>query len=179
MKNISLQDQLLKAGLTSKSKAHKAKTQKHKQIKQKQKNKIQVVDQAAVLAEEAKLKQQEKDRLLNEKRNQQAEQKQIAGQINQLISLNKLDKDEEGAPFNFTHDNKVKAIYIDEALRQRIVAGTAVIVQLGKTYEVVPIGVAEKIAQRDKERVIYLEDVTPISSDDAYADYAVPDDLMW
>ena len=179
MKNISLQDQLLKAGLTSKSKAHKAKTQKHKQIKQKQKNKIEVVDDAALLAKQAKLKQQEKDRLLNEKRNQQAEQKQIAGQITQLISLNKLPKDADGDTFNFTQDNKVKAIYIDEALRQRIVAGTAVIVDLGKTYEVVPVVVAEKIAQRDKGRVIYLEDVTPLAEDDEYADYAVPDDLMW
>lgn len=179
MKNISLQEQLLKAGLTSKSKANKTKKQKHKQIKQKQKNKIEVVDEVALLAKQAKAKQREKDRLLNEKRNQQAKQKQLAGQITQLISLNKLPKDEEGDAFNFTHDNKVKVIYIAEELRKRIVSGSAVIVDLGKTYEVVPAVVAEKIAQRDKGRVIYLEDVVPIAEDDEYADYVVPDDLMW
>ena len=60
-----------------------------------------------------------------------------------------------------------------------IVTGTALIVDLAKTYEVVPAAVAEKIAQRDKDRVIYLDDVTPQSDDDDYADYVVPDDLMW
>ena len=179
MKNISLQDQLLKAGLTSKSKAHKAKSQKQKQLKQKQKNKVEVVNEAALLAKQAQAKRLEKDRLLNEKRNEQAEKNQISAQITQLIELNKLAKEDDGDAFNFSHDNKVKTIYIDDALRQRIVTGTALIVDLAKTYEVVPAAVAEKIAQRDKDRVIYLDDVTPQSNDDDYADYVVPDDLMW
>lgn len=179
MKKSSLQDQLLKAGLTSKSKAHLAKKQKHKQVQQKQKNKIGVENEAATLARAAKAKQVEKDRSLNAKRNQEAEKKQIAAQITQLIDLNKLPKDDEGAAFNFTDNNKVKVIYVDDALRDRLVAGSAVIVNLGKSYEVVPAAVAEKIAQRDKARVIYLDNVEPVSTDDEYADFAVPDDLMW
>jgi Uncharacterized protein conserved in bacteria (DUF2058). len=43
----------------------------------------------------------------------------------------------EGSAFNFTHNDKVKAIYVSDELRDRIVAGRAVIVQLAKTYEVV------------------------------------------
>jgi len=65
MKSLSLQDQLLKAGLTSKTKAHKVNTAKRKQTQRKQKNKIEVVDRAAVLAKEAKARQLESDRLLN------------------------------------------------------------------------------------------------------------------
>ena len=60
MKNNSLQDQLLKAGLTSKSKAHKVKKQKNKQVKQKHKNKLDVANEAALLAEQSRIKQQEK-----------------------------------------------------------------------------------------------------------------------
>ena len=48
---MSLQDQLLKAGLVDKKKASKAKKQKHKQSKVKQKNKIEAVDEAKVAAE--------------------------------------------------------------------------------------------------------------------------------
>jgi len=179
MKNISLQDQLLKAGLTSNSKAQKVKKQKHKQRQQQQKNKIDVKNEAAELANAAKAKQAEQNRVLNEKRNQEAEKKQISAQINQLIHLNKLEKDDEGSAFNFTDDNKVKAIYVSNDVRDRLVAGRVVVVNLGKTYEVVPAAVAEKIAQRDKQRVIYLDNVELVSIDDEYADYAVPDDLMW
>ncbi|PCI18497.1 MAG: nucleoprotein/polynucleotide-associated enzyme [Piscirickettsiaceae bacterium] len=179
MKKLSLQDQMLQAGLTSKSKASKLKKQKHKQQKQQQKNNAVVQDEAGLMAKQAAAKQREKDRLLNEKRNQQAEKNQISGQINQLITLNKLPKGEEGDAFNFTHDKKVKSIYIGDDLRKRLVSGSAVIVVLGKAFEVVPTVVAEKIAQRDKVRVIYLDDVAPITNDDEYADFAVPDDLMW
>lgn len=179
MKNISLQDQLLKAGLTSKSKANKAKKQKNKQRQQLQKNKVEVRNEAADLANAARTKQLEKDRDLNEKRNQQAEENQIAGQITQLINMNKIEKDDDGVAFNFTDDNKVKVIYVDDEVRNKLVSGRAVIVNLGKTYEVVSAAVAEKIAQRDAQRVIYLDNVEKCVVDDEYADFAVPDDLMW
>ena len=104
MKNISLQDQLLKAGLTSKSKANKAKSQKHKQKKQKQKNNVETIDEAALLAKQAEAKLRENNRVLNDKRNEQAEKNQIAAQITQLINLNKLPKEYDGDAFNFTHE---------------------------------------------------------------------------
>jgi hypothetical protein len=179
MKKSSLQDQLLKAGLSSKSKAHKVSKQKHKQQKQQRKNKAEVTDEAALLANQAKAKHREKDRLLNEKRNAEAEKKQIAAQITQLINLNKLPKDDDGVVFNFTDENLVKGIYIPEDVRERLIKGGAVLVKLSKSYEVVPVAVAEKIAQRDKSRVIYLDDVALEAVDDGYADYEIPDDLMW
>ena len=178
MKNISLQDQLLKAGLTNKTKASKVKSQKHKQLQKKRKNKIVTVDETALLAKQAEDQRREQDKLLNEKRNQEAEKKQLSGQIKQLIMLNKFEKDDEGSAFNFTHNDKVKALYISDELRERLVSGRVVIVQLGEAFEIVPAPVAEKIAQRDQQRVIYLDDVVPVV-DDEYADYQIPDDLMW
>jgi Uncharacterized protein conserved in bacteria (DUF2058). len=94
MKNISLQDQLLKAGLTNKSKASKVKSQKHKKLKKQRNNKIETVDETALLAKQAEADRREKDKLLNAKRNQEAEKNQIAGQVKQLIALNKIEKDE-------------------------------------------------------------------------------------
>ncbi|HAI96298.1 MAG: nucleoprotein/polynucleotide-associated enzyme [Cycloclasticus sp.] len=179
MKNNSLQDQLLKAGLTSKSKAHKVKKQKNKQVKQKHKNKLDVANEAALLAEQSRIKQQEKNRLLNAQQNQQAEKKQLAGQVNQLIAQNKIPKGDDGQAFNFIHHHKVKSLYVDDTLRQRLVAGSAVIVDAGKAYEVVPADVAEKIAMRDKDRVVLINAVATRQEDEYYADYEVPDDLMW
>ncbi|MCK5478167.1 MAG: DUF2058 family protein, partial [Methylococcales bacterium] len=114
MKNQSLQDQLLNAGLTNNTKAKQIRAEKRKQIKKQQKNKVEVIDEAKQLVQEAKAKQIEKDKLLNQQRNQEAEKKQIANQIFQLIELNKLPKDEDGIAYNFTDQNKVKVIYISE-----------------------------------------------------------------
>ncbi|MEW5007879.1 MAG: DUF2058 domain-containing protein [Cycloclasticus sp.] len=179
MKSLSLQDQLLKAGLTSKTKAHKVNTDKRKQTQRKQKNKVQVVDRAAVLAEEAKARQLEKDRLLNEKRNRKAEKRQIAAQIAQLVKANKLAKDDEAPVFHFTYNNEIKSIYVPENVRKSLIAEKAVIVMFAGHYEVVPAEIAQKIAERDSKRVIYLQPDEADKVDDGYADYAVPDDLMW
>jgi uncharacterized protein YaiL (DUF2058 family) len=179
MKKSSLQDQLLNAGLTSKTKVSKVQSQKHKQLKKKRKNKVEVVDEVAILAKKTADERREKDKQLNEQRNLNAEKNQIAGQIKQLIILNKLDKSDEGGAYRFTHEGKVKSIYVADELRDRVVAGRAVIVQLGQAYEVVPKPVADKIAQRDKQRVIYIENAQTSPIDDDYADFEIPDDLMW
>jgi len=179
MKSLSLQDQLLKAGLTSKSKVHKVKNAKRKQTQRQQKNKVAVVDHGAKLAEDARLYQLEKDRLLNEKRNKKAEKRQIAAQIAQLVKANKLKKDDEAPVFHFTYKNEIKSIYVPDSLRKDIIAEKAVIVMFAGHYEVVPADIAVKIAERDARRVIHLEKEQASKVDDDYADFAVPDDLMW
>jgi len=179
MKSLSLQDQLLKAGLTSKSKVHKVKNAKRKQTQRQQKNKVEVVDHGAKLAEDARLYQLEKDRLLNEKRNKKAEKRQIAAQIAQLVKANKLKKDDDAPVFHFTYKNEIKSLYVPEKLRKDIIAEKAVIVMFAGHYEVVPADIAVKIAERDARRVIYLEKEQASKVDDEYADFAVPDDLMW
>ena len=179
MKKSSLQDQLLNAGLTSKTKASKVQSQKHKQLKKKRKNKVEVVDETAMLAKKSAAERREKDQQLNAQRNLEAEKNQIAGQIKQLITLNKLDKSDDGDAYRFTHEGKVKSIYVTDELRDRIVSGRTVIVQLGQAYEVVLKPVADKIAQRDKQRVIFIENAPVSPIDDDYADFEIPDDLMW
>ena len=180
MKNLSLQDQLLGAGLTNKTKAKQVRTEKRKQSKQQQKNKVVVVDETKQLAQEAKAKQVEKDRLLNQQRNEVAEKKQIANQIIQLIELNKMAKDEDGIAYNFTDQNKVKVIYIDEDCKNKIIAGRLAIVKSKSSYEVVGINVAEKIKQRSEDVVIVqFEEKDEEQVDDEYQGFEVPDDLMW
>ena len=180
MKNQSLQDQLLKAGLVTDAKAKQTRSEKRKQTKKQRKNKVEVVDEVKQLAQEAKAKQIEKDKLLNEQRNKEAEKKQIANQIIQLINLNKLPKDDNGVAYNFTDQNKVKVIYISEELRKKIISGRLAIVKLKKGYEVVAVEVAEKIKQRDEKIVIVLfSEKDDVTEGNKYQGYDIPDDLMW
>ncbi len=181
MKNSSLQDQLLNAGLVNKTKVKQVRTEKRKQTKKQQKNKIEVVDVTKQLVQEAKAKMIEKDKRLNEQRNRDAEKKQINDQILQLINLNKLPKDDDGIAYNFTDKKKVKVIYIDEEIRNKIIAGKLAIVKAKKNYEVVAVEVAEKIKQRDEKTIIVLftDNSDNTDEDNDYQDYEIPDDLMW
>ncbi len=184
MAKLTLQEQLLKAGLVSDAKAKTAKTEKRKQEKLKQKNNVEEVDLAKLFAERAKAEQIEKDRLLNQQKAQEAEKKAIAAQIKQLIEEHKQAQDPDGLAYNFTDGNKVKKLYVSEAMRDNLIRGRLAIVRLGKLYEVVSSEVAEKIQLRNPACVLVLNkaaanEATETVADDPYADYQIPDDLMW
>jgi uncharacterized protein YaiL (DUF2058 family) len=59
--------------------------------------------------------------------------------------------------------------------------GQLVIVKSGKAYELVPKPVAEKIKQRDTDCIINTDHEVELEQDDEdpYADYKIPDDLIW
>jgi hypothetical protein len=178
----SLRDQFLKAGLVDKSKVNKVKTDKRKQKKQKQAKGAVVVDENRLRLEQEQAAKVERDRLLNQQRKQEAEQKAIAAQIKQIIEMNSLSLDEGEIAYNFSDDNKVKTLYVTDDLHARISNGSLAIVHYESGYNVVSKQVAEKIAQRDPEAIVVLNDRLQESlpeADDPYAEFQVPDDLMW
>ena len=182
---LSLQDQLLKAGLTDKKKAQKVKREKHKKVKHQQKHKVVDVDENKLAAEKARQEKIEKDRQLNLKAKEEADKKAVTAQIKQLIELNRQPKDKGDIVCNFTDGTLIKRIYVDQATQNRISSGKLAIVKLLEGYEIVPMPVADKIAERDESVVLYradkLEESDTASSeeDDWYADYQIPDDLTW
>lgn len=181
----SLQDQLLKAGLVSKDQANKNRSQKNKKKKQQRKTNEAVVDQAKEQAKAARDEKIEKDRELNRQKQEAAEEKALQAQIAQLIELNKIDRSEGEVDYKFADAGKVKKIYVTDEMIDLLSRGRiAIVKQEYEAYELVPAGVAEKIAQRDESLVaLYNTASTDKNSaddeDDPYADYKIPDDLMW
>jgi len=181
---ISLQDQLLNSGLIDKSKANQVKKGKYKQTKQQRNSKTTQTDEATLLAQKSRAEKQAKDRELNLKKQAEAEEKAIVAQIKQLIKENAQAKakGDEGVAYNFSDNNIVKKIYVSEKTLQHISNGKLAIVKYDSTYELVPAIVAEKIKQRDASYVLLMNDKTQEeadASDDPYADFQIPDDLMW
>ena len=177
----SLFEQLKKTGLVDEKKAKKAKQSQYKNKKQKAKKGTLQVDESTLLAQKALAEKIERDRQLNQTKKQQAEQKAIAAQIKQLIETNRVADAEGDVTYNFTDANVVKRIHITEQVQQHLVSGRLAIAKLGESYELVPTPVAEKIKQRDANYIIQCEPVTDetLAEDDPYADYEIPDDLMW
>jgi len=178
---LSLQDQLLKSGLVTAAQARSVKSDKFKQARQQRSNNTQTVDEAKELALKAQAEKMEKDRELNQLRKQQEEKKEIAAQVRQLIELNRYETDPDGLAYRFIYKNKIKTLYVSEAMREQIISGHLTIVRLGPRYEVVSAEVAGKIKARDPASVIIQNDNAPIAEnkDDPYADFKVPDDLIW
>lgn len=179
----SLQDQLLKAGLASKSSAKQARTEKRKKNKQANKQKQVVVDEATLAAQQAAEEKKARDRALNQQRNLENEKRAIVAQIRQLITVNIQSKGKGDTLLNFTDNNVVKRMYVSDEVHKLVTQGRLAVVKLDEGYELVPMPVADKIAQRDEATVVYRADVreqpTASEEDDWYADYEIPDDLTW
>ena len=179
--NNPFQDQLLKAGLVTRQQVQKARKETQKKNKQQRSKKAKVVDEATLKAQQAAEKKQKQDRELNKRKEEQARKKAISIEINKLVADNKLDR-KEGCDivYNFEHNNKVQRIYVNAEMKKQIVQGRAGIARSEGRYEVVPAAIAQKIQQRNENRIILFENEDkPVDENDPYADYEVPDDLMW
>lgn len=177
---MSLQDQLLKAGLVDNKKANKIKKTKLKQTKQKQKNKIETTDEAKLAAQQAQAKKVARDRQLNRQRKAEAERKAIAAQVRQLIEMNRQSRDGGDIDYSFTDGTLIKRIAVTGTQLKQLGNGSLCIVRLDEQYELIPTLVAEKIQQRDEHTQILSNPATETpDEDDPYADFQVPDDLMW
>lgn len=179
MAKLSLQEQLLKSGLVSNAQAKTIRSDKNKQQQQLQKNKVAVVDEAKLLAQQAQAAQLIKDRELNHQRKEAADQKAVLAQIKQLIELNAVTQDPQGIAYHFNDSGKVKTIYVNERVRAQLSAGKLAIVRHEKAYFCLSADVAAKIKERDPHIFMLLNEVVEKAVDDIYAAFAVPDDLMW
>jgi len=181
----SLQDQLLKAGLVDKNKANKAKKEKNKQAKTSRKGGGKAANEAQSAAQKQRQQKLERDRELNQQKQQQSKRKALLAQIKQLIELNRVEREGGEIAYSFLHKNKVKNILVTEDLQKQLGLGRLAIVTFhhkGQShYELVPLAIAEKIEQRDAGSVLHINEDSSNESDgdDPYADYQIPDDLMW
>lgn len=175
------QDQLLKAGLVTKQQVKKAQKDSSKKKKAQRSKKEQVVDENKVKAQQAKKEKAEHDRALNKRKEEQAKQKAISAEIDQLITANCIKRNDEcEIVYNFEHRKKVNRIYINDEMKKKIIAGTLGIARIEGRYELIPKDIAEKIQQRNEKRVVLFENEEQVSDEnDPYAEFQVPDDLVW
>ncbi|MDC5838756.1 DUF2058 domain-containing protein [Vibrio europaeus] len=173
MAKLTLQEQMLKAGLVNEKKLKKAK-------KGSKKSRVQAREVKAAV-EETKRQQQERDKALSEEQKEQRLSKEIKAQIKQLIEMNTINQKDGEIKYNFTDGSLVKAIYVEQLIRDQLAKGILSIARTDETYVVIPSSVAKKIAMRDESVIIEqnapAEDIP--AEDDPYADFVVPDDLMW
>lgn len=179
MTKLTLQEQMLKAGLVSSKKMAKV----QRTVK---KSKAQARE-AREAVEENKKAQIERDKQLSEQQKQVALSKEYKAQVKQLIEMNRVDISRGDIGFNFTDGNLIKKISVDKLTQSQLISGRLAIARLvadnsGESqYAIIPASVADKIAQRDASSIVLNSALSQEEQDeeDPYADFKVPDDLMW
>ena len=171
----SLQAQLLKTGLVDEKKLKQAQRAKKKAAK------TEPAQDTGKAIAQARLEKTERDRQLNKEQQAEAEKKAIKAQIIQLITMNRIDREHGDVAYQFKDGTLIKKIYITQKIQKELINGRLAIAKLANGYELLPASAAEKIAQRDAQVIVVLNQYAPteVDEDDPYADYQIPDDLMW
>lgn len=179
MTKLTLQEQMLKAGLvTSKKMAKVQRTAKKSRVQARE---------AREAVEENKKAQQERDKQLSEQQKQAVLSKEFKAQVKQLIEMNRIPLSKGNITFNFTDNNVIKKLEVNKTTQAHLINGRLAIARLAVDnkpegeYAIIPASVAEKITQRDAGSIVLHSALSQEEQDqdDPYADFKIPDDLMW
>ncbi|KGT91202.1 DUF2058 domain-containing protein [Enterobacter cancerogenus] len=179
MTKLTLQEQMLKAGLVS--------TKKMAKVQRTAKKSRVQAREAREAVEENKKAQIERDKQLSEQQKQATLSKEYKAQVKQLIEMNAITVAKGTIDFNFTDSNLIKKISVDKTTQTQLINGRLAIARLAadssgeSKYAIIPASVADKIAQRDADCIVLNSALSQEEQDedDPYADFKVPDDLMW
>ena len=151
---LSLQDQLLKAGIADKKQANKARQEKR--AKQK-KNKGEKATSKLNQAQQDQLANAKRSQELNRQLNQEKEKQEKLSQVKQLIEANRLKLDKYEEPYYFKVGKKIKKLYVNEDITKKLGSGVLAIVHFDGLFEIVPDKVAQQVADRDQDSLIVLQ----------------------
>jgi len=178
-----LQEQLLKAGLVKKSKVAEVAREQNKARHAKGPsgpNEIQLE------AERARADKAERDRALAAERKAQARITELRAQARQIIDDKKVPRSGE-SEYRFTADGAIRTLLVNDDLRRQLSSGALVIARVGDRYELLPRAAGDKVRERDASMIVLdhgqgagTGPAATTSDDDAYyAQFQVPDDLIW
>ena len=178
-----LQEQLLKAGLVKQSKVAAVAREQNKARHAKG---PATPSEIQLEAERTRAEKVERDRALAAERKAQAYAAELRAQARQIIQDRKVPRSGE-SEYRFTADGAIRTLLINEALRKKLASGALVIARLNERYELLPRVAAEKVRERDAGMIVLdhgqdagTETAAASSEDDAYyAQFQVPDDLVW
>lgn len=177
-----LQDQLLKAGLVKKSQVAQAAREHAKQ--RQGKSPAGPTDEQRE-AERVRAERVERDRALAAERNAQARVHEQRAQARHIVDTQRARAVGE-LEYRFVDGNAIRTLLVDAAQRTQLASGALVIARHGEGYALLPRAAAEKVRERDASMIVLdhadagAAAATPASDDDAYyAQFKVPDDLIW
>ena len=178
----SLQEQLMKSGLINKQKAQQVQTDKRRKAKQKKKKGSVEVSDMQISLNDQKHQHKQQDLEKNKKTQAELAERAAHGKLIQMIAQH-CEKNYQGEiDYHFTYNSKVKRIAVDSETQQGLIRGVLAICVLNEAFYLINKEAAAILAEIDPSVLVALHDnKEPLEAieDDPYADFAIPDDLIW
>jgi len=178
----SLQDQLKQLGLADEKQARKARQNNKKNKPRKPSRRGQSTpDPRAAEARQARAEKAERDRQTESRHQARRRAKETAARIRQIVETNRVTREQGEVVYRFTRGRKIKEVWLSQDQHRRLADGELALVSAGQTYDLVPKATAGRIQDIDDKAVLVLNQPADEAAqgDDPYADFPVPDDLMW
>ncbi|THB68276.1 MAG: DUF2058 family protein, partial [Gammaproteobacteria bacterium] len=110
--------------------------------------------------------------------------KAINAEVHDIVTKSVIkkgsDNPENDIAYNFVDkEGKIKKIYVSENNHAMLTKGQLAIVRHRGEFKLIPPDAAEKIEKRAPDLIYQAERGVVEDIPDEYADYEIPDDLMW
>ncbi len=177
----SLEDQFRQLGLADEKQVRKARQGKKRKKGSPKRSRREAAapDPQAEAAQRERAEKAERDRQIESERQAQRRAKETAARVRQIVETNRVEREDGDVPYRFTRGSRIKEIWLSKTQHRRLAEGELALVAFADSYELVQKTTAERIREIDAEAVLVLNTGGPESGDDPYADFPVPDDLMW
>ncbi|PLX91812.1 MAG: DUF2058 domain-containing protein [Desulfuromonas sp.] len=163
---LSLQEQLLKAGLVDKKQVKKAAHEKRVQHQKKRKGRDASDDGEKQRLKQLQSERAEQDRKLNAERAQQAKRKSDQAAAQQLIATNHLPVEEGAVVYHYVAGGQIRKSAVAQNVADKLAEGKLGLAMHNGELVLVPAETVVKVMQRDREAILAYND--PADVEDEY-----------
>ncbi len=178
----SLADQLLRAGLVDEKQVQKARKEqsKAKKANKGKKGSGPELSESERLARQATQEKAAHDRELNRQREAERLEKERRAQLHDFLTHAGKAPAQGDVVYHFVEQGAVKRLYVDAQQHAALSAGRLAITAMGRRHFLLDLeGVAKLRELAPGYWYALAEAEAPSDPDDPYAEFQIPDDLMW
>ncbi|MEA3465845.1 MAG: DUF2058 family protein [Thermodesulfobacteriota bacterium] len=162
---LSLQEQLLKAGLVNKKQLKKAEHDKRVQNKKKKKAGVTTSNAATNKLQQQQSEQAKLDRKLNVERRELAQRKADQAAAQQMIKLNQLALEEGDVVYHYVDGGQIKRILVSQNIADKLSEGAMGLAVCQEDIVLISDETVIKVLKRDKDSILAYNDPTLIEDD--------------
>ena len=178
----AFREQLMKAGLVTKKQAKSAAHEENvSRRKRRKKNKGSAEASPEFSAAQAALEEKRtRDLELNRQREAERLARARQAEAEDLIAKHGLRDTQGEFEYRFSDGGPIKTLNVTSDLRNALATGGVGIARAKKGYRLIPRATALMVEERSADHLVLLnEPDAPDGDDDPYAEFKVPDDLVW
>ena len=163
---LSIQEQLLKAGIVDKKKVKQVEHEKRVQKKKKKKAGHSSTDNDKLRLQQQQAEQAKKDFELNAERNLLAQKRADMAAATQLIDANQLTLEEGDVVYQYVEERQIRKIWVTPAVAEKLATGRAGLAVGSKGVALISADVVAKVLARNEDLILVYND--PDQLEDEY-----------